>query len=128
MGILINKQFTNRMPGVAYSFRINGQMAKDETVSAGENVLVLGKVKNIKPHTRVFNAELTDGSNCQITLRDPVERELDGFIEFKGQIDHKKNIVCDSMVRLNEACLEDFDKETYNQAIAMLSQYKNYIV
>ncbi|XP_046412669.1 replication protein A 14 kDa subunit-like [Neodiprion fabricii] len=96
--------------------RINGQLVSQHI---GDQIILLGSINKINPSGTSMELKTSDNMIITVSLSEPIDSHLEGYIEVHGTVQSKSSISCSNFVRFPNEMTEKFDLEQYNDLILL---------
>ncbi|XP_013399104.1 uncharacterized protein LOC106165443 [Lingula anatina] len=117
---------TDKMSSQDIRHRVNASMLH---TFQGDNVALMGVVKEIDNNGTSFQMESSDGQSVHIILNEPLSEDLTSLlVEVHGVVDNRNNINCQNYVPFTPEVTQSFDMETYNKAIKLSHSLKDHYI
>nr|XP_003707748.2 PREDICTED: replication protein A 14 kDa subunit-like [Megachile rotundata]XP_012151276.1 PREDICTED: replication protein A 14 kDa subunit-like [Megachile rotundata] len=89
--------------------------------NVGELVILLGTVGKKSSNGKNIELKTTDGVAVNVTLPEPIDSNVEGYIEVHGTLNSKSTMACSSYILFPSSMTEDFDSDHYNEALSLLN-------
>ncbi|KAG7205794.1 hypothetical protein KM043_007739 [Ampulex compressa] len=89
--------------------------------NVGEQVILLGTVANKSSNGKNIELKTTDGASVNVTLPEPLDSNVEGYLEVHGTLQSKSTMSCSSFVNFPVHMTDGFDVDQYNEMIVVLN-------
>lgn len=98
--------------------RITSQLANKYL---GKEVILLGTVRNKSSNGKNLEILSVDGGVINVTIPEPVDGNVEGYIEVHGVLQSRTTMNCNSYVIIPPEVSNDFDESAYKEMAVLLS-------
>lgn len=87
----------------------------------GEEVIILGTISKVSSSGKNLQLKTTDHVLVNVALPEPVNTEVNGYVQVEGTVQSKSTIECSKYMLFPSSMTNDFDVEQYNQLLTILN-------
>ncbi|XP_032686843.1 replication protein A 14 kDa subunit-like [Odontomachus brunneus] len=80
----------------------------------GREAIVLGKITEKGPSGMNIELTTTDNALINVTLPEPLDQDVSGYVEVRGIVKSKSTLLCKSFVCFSPDMTKTFDESEYN--------------